>query len=83
MAPLIAKAAPPPAVHCAPLLLPILLALILRDTNDWGDDPQAWGGQVEEWGGEDEPWGGEALRWGTDTAWAHGDPPHASTDTQK
>jgi hypothetical protein len=58
---------PPPAVHRAPSMLPLLLALILRHADDWGDDPQAWGGEVEEWGGEKEAWGGERLAWGTDT----------------
>ena len=52
-------------------LLPILLALILRDANDWGDDPQAWGGEQQAFGtdtGEPEPWGSHArLCWGTDT----------------
>ena len=47
-------------------VLPILLALILRATNDWHDHPQAWGGLVEGWGGQHELWAGRALHWGTD-----------------
>jgi hypothetical protein len=44
-------------------LLPILLAVILRDTNDWGDEG-LWGGLRETFGTDT----GAALRWGTDEA---------------
>jgi hypothetical protein len=54
------------AVHGPVPLLPLLLALILRQDDDWGDPPQAWGGLVEAWGGQQEPWGGETQPWGTD-----------------
>jgi len=66
MAALIARASLPRAVHPAPPLLPIVLALILWGTDEWGDGVGVWGGIIEEWAGEEELWGQVELRWGTD-----------------